>query len=292
MADQPQFFNQWEAPPGYAPPPASDDALVQRISKLVEFASRNGPSFVELIKKKQKVSAEHFFVRSTLPELRAPLFTLPSPRHSTAFGMQDNAEYAFLFDGAGSKFYRWALYCKLYGLPMDQKPPQPQQDQQPAQHAAAREAEALPPDVDSGFSQVLAALSGSKVTSLSPSSFRYAVPTYIVEQSEHTCALPARRIRHVSFPAALECSLQPFSAVSHIPNRHRPAACSAGVDPPEPGVVHGVRVARARHGAHDGRAHPRLPGLCSPAAHHLPRQRHPAQVVRAYDHMAMDLANQ
>ena len=55
MADQPQFFNQWEAPPGYAPPPASDDALVQRVSKLVEFAARNGPSFVELIKKKQKV---------------------------------------------------------------------------------------------------------------------------------------------------------------------------------------------------------------------------------------------
>jgi len=82
--------------------------------------------------------------------------------------LQDNAEYAFLFDGAGSAFYRWALYCKLYGLPMDQKPQQQhqQQEQQPAQSAAAQEAEALPPDVDSGFSQVLAALTGSKVTRL------------------------------------------------------------------------------------------------------------------------------
>ncbi len=49
---------------------------------------------------------------------------------------------------------------------MDQKPPQQQQGQQPAQNAAAHEAEALPADVDSGFSQVLTALTGSKVQKL------------------------------------------------------------------------------------------------------------------------------
>ena len=95
------------------------------------------------------------FHESKTPPFRSAL------QHNALGGLQDNAEYAFLFDGAGSAFYRWALYCKLYGLPMDQKPPQ--QQQQPAQSAAAEEAEALPPDVDSGFSQVLAALTGSKV---------------------------------------------------------------------------------------------------------------------------------
>jgi len=82
MADQPHFFNQWEAPPGYAPPPASDDALVQRISKLVEFASRNGPSFVELIKKKQKVSAEQVFhLLYNHASYHAPRSPPPAPRH-------------------------------------------------------------------------------------------------------------------------------------------------------------------------------------------------------------------
>ena len=94
------------------------------------------------------------------------LHTPPPALSHLALGgfWQDNAEYSFLFDGAGSAFYRWALYCKLYGLPMDQKPPQQQQaQQQPSNSAAAPEAEALPPDVQSGFSQVLAALTGSKV---------------------------------------------------------------------------------------------------------------------------------
>ena len=87
-----------------------------------------------------------------------PSFCRPG---SNPFLSQDNPEYSFLFDGAGSAFYRWALYCKLHGLQVDQPPPQPQQPHAPA----VQEEEALPADVDSGFSQVLAALTGSKVPS-------------------------------------------------------------------------------------------------------------------------------
>jgi hypothetical protein len=48
-----QFFDpQQPAPPAVTAP--QDAGLLQRITKLVEFATRNGPSFVELIKSKQK----------------------------------------------------------------------------------------------------------------------------------------------------------------------------------------------------------------------------------------------
>ena len=49
------FFNPYEAPPPYAEAP-TDAGLLQRIAKLIEFATRNGPSFVDLIKTKQKAS--------------------------------------------------------------------------------------------------------------------------------------------------------------------------------------------------------------------------------------------
>ncbi len=52
------FFPQGALAPSPQPtPPPTDAGLLQRISKLVEFATRNGPSFVELIKTKQKASA-------------------------------------------------------------------------------------------------------------------------------------------------------------------------------------------------------------------------------------------
>lgn len=50
------FFPQGASAPPQPVPPPSDAGLLQRISKLVEFATRNGPSFVELIKTKQKAS--------------------------------------------------------------------------------------------------------------------------------------------------------------------------------------------------------------------------------------------
>lgn len=65
------FFASWEPTPTFCSAP-QDPALTQRISKLAEFARRNGPHFVELLKNKQK----------------------------------DNPEYSFLFGGEGSEYYR------------------------------------------------------------------------------------------------------------------------------------------------------------------------------------------
>lgn len=76
------FFSPHEPPPLYCPAP-SDSALAQRISKLAQFASRNGPSFVELMRAKQA----------------------------------GNTEYEFLRGGEGSGYWRWILYCTLYNLP-------------------------------------------------------------------------------------------------------------------------------------------------------------------------------
>ena len=89
MADQAgvqPFFSPHEPPPEYCPAP-SDSALAQRISKLAQFAARNGPSFVELMRAKQT----------------------------------GNAEYDFLSGGEGSGYWRWILYCTLYNLPPGQE---------------------------------------------------------------------------------------------------------------------------------------------------------------------------
>ena len=79
--DPAKFFNPWEAPPHYVPAPF-ESTLTQRIQKLAQFASRNGPSFIELISNKQA----------------------------------GNPEYAFLAGGEGSTYFRWVLYCNLQNL--------------------------------------------------------------------------------------------------------------------------------------------------------------------------------
>lgn len=85
MGDQPRvqpFFSPHEPPPEYCTAPVAD-ALAQRISKLAQFASRNGPSFVDLMRTKQA----------------------------------GNPEYDFLNGREGSGYWRWILYCTLYNLP-------------------------------------------------------------------------------------------------------------------------------------------------------------------------------
>ena len=79
--DPAKFFKPWEAPPHFDQPP-QDSALTQRIQKLAQFASRNGPSFIELLTKKQA----------------------------------GNPEYDFLSGGHGSPYFRWVLYCNLHNL--------------------------------------------------------------------------------------------------------------------------------------------------------------------------------
>ena len=143
-----QFFSPWDPLPPFSSPP-SDAKRADVIYKLAQFAAKNGASFVELIKVKQK----------------------------------DNPEYQFLFGGEGSDYYRWVLYCACHNLPPDQplSAGQSVHLQAPQQPAYAAAQTAVPdvesmlqqtlatcsPEVRDGFSQVLAALSGSKVTSQS-----------------------------------------------------------------------------------------------------------------------------
>ncbi len=138
-----QFFSPWDPPPPFCSPP-TDSKRADVIQKLAQFAAKNGASFVELIKVKQK----------------------------------DNSEYQFLFGGEGSDYYHWILFCSCHNLPVDQALPAAQPAIQPtaqpayeAQAAPVQDVEAMlqqalatcSPEVRDGFSQVLAALSGSKV---------------------------------------------------------------------------------------------------------------------------------
>ncbi|CAL5223139.1 g5604 [Coccomyxa viridis] len=116
------FFNPHEPPPDFAQPPA-DDRLTQIITKLAQFASRNGPGFVDVIRQKQA----------------------------------GNADYDFLSGGEGAAYWRWYLYCTLYNLPPEQE--LVPQFVAPAEPSAI---EQLPAEVRNGFAQVLAALTGSK----------------------------------------------------------------------------------------------------------------------------------
>ncbi|KAL6769583.1 hypothetical protein ACKKBG_A31580 [Auxenochlorella protothecoides x Auxenochlorella symbiontica] len=138
MSSTPQpstFFSPWEPPPPFAHPPP-DPALAQRIVKLVEFAVRNGPSFVDLARQKQA----------------------------------GNPEYGFLTGGDGAAFFTWRLFAAVNHLPADQPlaagqhaaPAAPAAPQPGAVGAVPSSASpALPPEVASGWTQVLAALSGS-----------------------------------------------------------------------------------------------------------------------------------
>lgn len=78
---QSDFFSRLEAAPGFAPKP-EDENLEQRISKLAEFAQKNGPPFVNMIKEKQR----------------------------------GNHEYSFLENGPGAGYFTWKLYCYQFNL--------------------------------------------------------------------------------------------------------------------------------------------------------------------------------
>lgn len=133
-----QFFSPWDPPPPFASPP-TDAKRADVLHKLAEYAVKNGATFVELIKDKQK----------------------------------DNPEYQFLFGGQDSDYYRWVLYCRCHNLPSDQ-PPQPQSLPLQNAHVQTQDVEVAlqqtlatcTPEVRDGFLQVLAALSGSKASIL------------------------------------------------------------------------------------------------------------------------------
>ncbi len=173
-----QFFSPWDPPPLFASPP-TDSKRADVVLKLAQFAVKNGASFVELIKVKQK----------------------------------DNAEYQFLFGGEGSDYYRWVLYCGCHNLPADQPLPAAQAaNLQPPQQPAYTETPAAPvqdvegmlhqtlttcsPEVRDGFSQVLAALSGSKVSSASAASHHCTLCSILPSMNLHLSRHGLRSLLH------------------------------------------------------------------------------------------------
>jgi Surp module len=134
----------------FVPAPA-DANLVLRITKLAEYTTRNGPAFEQQVRSKQAA----------------------------------NPEYAFLQGGEGSDFYQWCIHCMAAGLPHSVPPPGMGESSLPgingqagptAQAAvgpagssfsaplAAQQAAPMPPEVASGFAQVLQGLQGSQVS--------------------------------------------------------------------------------------------------------------------------------
>lgn len=77
----PEFFPAHVPAPPFTSPP-EDHALEQRVTKLAEFAQKNGLPFVNMIREKQA----------------------------------GNPEYSFLQEGPGAAFFNWRLYCYLFGL--------------------------------------------------------------------------------------------------------------------------------------------------------------------------------
>lgn len=180
----PQFSLQPVAPqhhhhqqPQFSLPPA-DSVHSVRISKLAEYTARNGPAFEEQVRSKQS----------------------------------HNPEYSFLQGGEGSNFYQWCLFCYTKGIPIDQ----PQQETLPMVGAPSGPAPGMfpahqpggpppaavdtpqphitspvpqpvpqpggpiPPEIASGFAQVLHVLQGSQVRA-----FPHFIPLVFYSKSVH-----------------------------------------------------------------------------------------------------------
>eukprot|EP00198_Chlamydomonas_reinhardtii_P002852 XP_001692188.1 predicted protein [Chlamydomonas reinhardtii] len=84
----PVFFSPWEPAPAFAVPP-SDGELAERIRLLVNYAVKNGPSFIEMMRQKQS----------------------------------GDPKFSFLSGGEGGDFFRWSLYTGVYQLPGDRPLP-------------------------------------------------------------------------------------------------------------------------------------------------------------------------
>jgi hypothetical protein len=146
------FFGPWVPPPQFTPGPPDKDTK-DRITLLAKYAMQNGAAFIDVVRTKQA----------------------------------GNVQYSFLTPGGHNHdFWLWALYATGTGLPLEQPPAAgaagapPGAEAGPAAATAAAggmppastptppaaAVPALPPDVASGFTQVLDALTGSKVSLL------------------------------------------------------------------------------------------------------------------------------
>lgn len=139
-----KLLEPWTGPPAFAPAPG-DPKTRDLIALSAKYAVQNGPSFIDVIRDKQR----------------------------------DNPQYTFLTAGGQNHpFYKWVLYCILYRHPLDQ-PLQQQAPAAPAQVPAPSVSMApMPAEVASGFNQVLDALSGSKVQGMHSAHDMHGVPQH------------------------------------------------------------------------------------------------------------------
>ncbi|KAH7623290.1 hypothetical protein Ndes2526B_g01714 [Nannochloris sp. 'desiccata'] len=144
-------------------PPPPDHALEIRILKLAEFAARNGPAFVEEVRAKQC----------------------------------RNPEYAFLHGGEGAAYFFWVLHCNLLG----QHPHQPAALQPPP--SVGQATVALPPQVRSGWSQVLSLLNGSKESITTSQAWFMACAPYAAGMAEMLLASASTAAAAGNYTAAL-----------------------------------------------------------------------------------------
>jgi hypothetical protein len=119
------FFSVWDAPPTLTSTP-QDAGLAQRIAKLTEFAARNGAAIIPLghglrrLPARGRKSSDSISRRLPLASPARLLRAGPSFVDMMKERQKENPEYAFLHGGEGADYYRWALYCRLYNHPLDQ----------------------------------------------------------------------------------------------------------------------------------------------------------------------------
>eukprot|EP00879_Flechtneria_rotunda_P020800 GHRR01021896.1.p1 GENE.GHRR01021896.1~~GHRR01021896.1.p1 ORF type:complete len:203 (+),score=58.16 GHRR01021896.1:247-855(+) len=176
------FFSPGESPPAFCAPP-SDTALKDRILLLAKYAMQNGLPFIETVRSKQAGNPEYDFLTpggAANPYYRWALwatgcgipldqppqqgFIPPTPHGAAAQYMpQQQHMYPQQPYAQQSMQYQHPMYYQQpeYQQPGYQQPALQQKHQQPAKPTPPP----IPPEVAGGFSQVLDALTGSKVSS-------------------------------------------------------------------------------------------------------------------------------
>jgi hypothetical protein len=255
------FFGPWVPPPHFTPAPQDKDTK-DRITLLAKYAMQNGAAFIDVVRTKQA----------------------------------GNVQYSFLTPGGHNHdFWLWALYATGTGLPLEQPPAAGAPAGAEAGSAAAAvaaaggvtppasappapaAAPALPPDVASGFTQVLDALTGSKVSlpvlcrNSSSNGFLLMVPDAV--------SAATHGIQNATLAVAAHLP-PPYPLNPHAPARllaSLPACLPTGVHQDQPGLVPGLRPLCSWHGALDGQQGHGPHRLHQAAAPGVPSQRYPVQ---------------
>jgi CID domain len=124
------------------------------------------------------------------------LYTGPAFIEEVRSKQSHNPEYAFLQGGEGSPYFYWVLHCNLLGQ-------HPYQPSAPPPPPAGRATAALPPQVRSGWSQVLSLLNGSKESITTSQAWFMACAPYAAGMAEMLLAASDSAAAAGKYTAAL-----------------------------------------------------------------------------------------